>query len=239
MRLLTKNEVQTAKNADKKREIDEGVKLAKKVDTLRKVSAEEETRLGKFREQSMAQLKHDGLTLQAENKELEIRNVALKAERLRLEAPIDLTMAWKEVQELKEKHESLDGHLLKREIEVTARENDLKDGFKILSEKETEITRSEEATDVNLRQSEVKREESARINNDSQVLLSTLELRAREEEESFQKRSDGLKKREELLATREKKLQEDILDITNQKRLLADRQALLARGFEELRRKTQ
>lgn len=49
-RLLTKSEIQAAQNADRKREIDEGVKLARKVDTLRKTSADEETRLKAYRD---------------------------------------------------------------------------------------------------------------------------------------------------------------------------------------------
>lgn len=49
LRLLKKSEVATAKSLEKKREIDEGLKIARRVDSLREVHANEETSLESFR----------------------------------------------------------------------------------------------------------------------------------------------------------------------------------------------
>lgn len=54
MKLLSKIEINTLKSVERKKEIDEGVKLAKKVDTLREVASKEESNLRKFRIETLA-----------------------------------------------------------------------------------------------------------------------------------------------------------------------------------------
>lgn len=49
MKLLSKQELDTAKASDRKREVDEGVKLARKVDRLRETAASEQTALNNHR----------------------------------------------------------------------------------------------------------------------------------------------------------------------------------------------
>lgn len=52
-RLLPKSEVLAAKNAERKREIDEGAAMATKVDLLRRTALEEEAKLRTFREKNV------------------------------------------------------------------------------------------------------------------------------------------------------------------------------------------
>ena len=53
MKLLPKSDIAKAKSVDKQREIDEGMKLAKRVDSLREVAAAEEASLKKFRSETL------------------------------------------------------------------------------------------------------------------------------------------------------------------------------------------
>jgi hypothetical protein len=85
MKLLEKNEISKIKGIERKMEIDEGIKLAKRVDTLRELSAKEQTSLSKFRDESLKQIRIeiDSLiternNLILENKELEKKNNALR-----------------------------------------------------------------------------------------------------------------------------------------------------------------
>lgn len=53
MRLLHKQDIDTSKADERKREIDEAVKLARKIDFLRKTLADEEARLYRWRDETM------------------------------------------------------------------------------------------------------------------------------------------------------------------------------------------
>ena len=53
IKLLSKSEIDKAKNADKAKEIAEGLKISRKVDSLRELMADEEKALEKFRSESL------------------------------------------------------------------------------------------------------------------------------------------------------------------------------------------
>ncbi len=53
MKLLSRLEINNLKGGERKKEIDEGVKLAKKIDLLRETAAKEEANLAKFRTESL------------------------------------------------------------------------------------------------------------------------------------------------------------------------------------------
>lgn len=53
MKLLDKQDIQKRKATERKSEVDEGMKLARKVDELRRAGAEEESKLSAFRLMSL------------------------------------------------------------------------------------------------------------------------------------------------------------------------------------------
>ncbi len=57
LRLLDKKTIVDQRSTERKQEVDEGVKLAKLVDNLRKTASEEQARLAKFREETLKQVK--------------------------------------------------------------------------------------------------------------------------------------------------------------------------------------
>ncbi len=59
MKLLDKQSITTLKNIDRKREVEEGAKLAKKIDILRETASKEEANLSKFRDQSLRLIKEE------------------------------------------------------------------------------------------------------------------------------------------------------------------------------------
>lgn len=86
MKLLSKSDVQKAKSLDRQREIDEGLKLARRVDALREIAAAEESSLAKFRIETIAKI-HD-----------EISILAAKRDELQIEADSILENARNEAQ---------------------------------------------------------------------------------------------------------------------------------------------
>ena len=100
MRLMPKSAV-TKANADAKRkEIDEGLKLAKRVDGLRKTVASEEQSLEKFRASTVANIKAEITPL--EEKRDSLKKEVEELQRTRAELLLPLDEAWEEV-ELKQK----------------------------------------------------------------------------------------------------------------------------------------
>lgn len=110
MKLLSKQEVNTLKTVERKKEIDEGAKLARKVDTLRELSAKEQVNLSKFSEESLKKIHAD---IKAAQSELDVikQSIQLGAEELRTQM-VSLDVEWdkinKEKKTLKEAREAID-----------------------------------------------------------------------------------------------------------------------------------
>lgn len=95
MRLLPKLELDKAKATERRVAIDEGLKIARRVDNLREVAAEAETTLEKFRRETVARVNEEIAQKVKERNELETGNVQRRLERAELEKP--LTAAWAEI----------------------------------------------------------------------------------------------------------------------------------------------
>lgn len=89
MRLLSKNEIVVGKAAEKRMEIDEGLKLARKVDALRETALKEEASLNKFRDGSVSNVKEEIALLIDKKAKLEDEIKRLLAERVELLKPLD------------------------------------------------------------------------------------------------------------------------------------------------------
>lgn len=70
MRLLDKKEITADSALERKRQIDEGLRLAKRIDALRQTELEEQAKLGKFRTETLKILKEEVDMLQAKKKAL-------------------------------------------------------------------------------------------------------------------------------------------------------------------------
>ena len=103
MRLLKKSEVTQKKAQARKQEIDEGVKIAQKVDAVRNTLAEEEANLDKFRTESVKNIKAELAPL--EEKRDGLKKEVQELERTREQLLIPLTEEWEEVETAKKQIE--------------------------------------------------------------------------------------------------------------------------------------
>lgn len=81
MKLLDKPSISNLKALERKREIDEGAKLAKKIDTLRELSASEQTNLSRFRDETLKKVREEIDSAMGERDALAREVVSLKEER--------------------------------------------------------------------------------------------------------------------------------------------------------------
>jgi hypothetical protein len=89
IRLLKKSEIEKLKSSEKQKDFQEGIKLAKQVDTLRELAVEEEKNLEKFRTNNVALIQKDINSKIAERDNLD-RDIARKREEWKqLLEPLD------------------------------------------------------------------------------------------------------------------------------------------------------
>lgn len=237
IRLLPKSDVAKAKALDRQKEVQEGMKLAKRVDNLREVAAREEESLTKFRVNTISLLKKEIDEKVTERDFLEDTNKVLREERMRLEAPLDLTQAWDRVKNEQEAVEEWREDVLLREISLTERENNVRDTEKGFKGREQEIRNNEDWT----RQALTKAENDSNVARDAVKEAEETKMRIKHQERQqnvvVAQKNQEIATIEEGLSFREEEVEKDKADIINQRKFLADQRATLERGFAELRRK--
>lgn len=236
-RLLDKKVINASLAQERKQEIDKGTKLTESVLALREANVAEKERLEETRSNGLKLIQIELDAKAKENEELSKRNRFLKEERIRLEGPIDLVEAWNEVHLLTSENLTISDNLLSREIDVTARENDLIDGQRLVIEREKAVERAEINTSQALIRAQAEREEAMQTNETAQALMAKTEVKRIEQEKHFKETAEELEQREIALEAREEEIEEQEIALTNEKILLADRRATLDRGFAELRRR--
>lgn len=230
MKLLTKTETRTAFTDQRKLDIDEGKKLATRVDVLRETLSREEQNLEKFRSETVKTIHQEIKTLN-DQKETLRKEVKELAEQRR-ELLIPLTAAWKEIEiekeNIKNEHERLDKRIqtiesleerasihlagvehTKKHIELC--EEDAVQKFKnaILIEKEAKET-LENAEEIKRSANDYALEIKSKIDNEERIL--TL-------------RQQGFEEKQKMLNSLQK-------DLADKERQLADREQLLLRNIQ-------
>lgn len=111
MRLLSKREVDLKKSQDRKREIDEGVKLAKRVDDLRQLAAEEEKNLEDFRVKTVKAFREE-MTEKEEQRDFLDTEIDIKTRaRNTIALPLD-----KVLEQLRESNKTLQEQKIELEL---------------------------------------------------------------------------------------------------------------------------
>lgn len=230
MRLLPKSELTKAIASEQKMTVDEGAKLARRIDSLREIAAQEEVSLEKFRRETVAKIHEQITKLAAERDEIEA-DVALAALDLK-EKRKPLDKEWEKVVEERKELES-------RGEKATLRENFLRDEEEAVrrdcKEVEIELTKANQYRllgESRLRDAE-QAAEKAEL---AQKAADVAEKEAKELKESTEREVthrisvvESLEKnatvRETELAAREKELVDGL-------RLLKDREAMLERNLK-------
>lgn len=196
MQLLPKSVVDRARIIDRHREIEEGKKLATKVDTLRELASTEEKNLLDFRDKSVAAVK-ESIRVLLEDKQT-ILNEIHELEERKQKALKPLNSEWEELTRAQQEQDTWQKTLTKKEAS-------LKETERLLQAKTQELTAMEiRVTDMGANAKEQKAlaenavEEARRIldkaRNDAQRILSTVEVAKLEVSE--RERAVGLREKE-------------------------------------------
>lgn len=235
MRLLPKSEINKAKALDRQREIEEGKKLATKVDTLREVAVEEEQNLEQFRVKTVKAITEE-INLLTQKRDTLVGDIKKATEELAiLTEPLD--REWEEVRvgkafvaqkelELAELNDTLQERRTElenaeRELEVdkdrvkdlriTANENVAR-SVTMVSEANKVLAQAREQANALLSNANVKMQEIER---------KEVRINAKEREVQLKEASNAKVRRQNI---------EDSI-------ALADERLTLERGFAELKQK--
>ncbi len=222
MKLLLKQETSTLKSVERKKEIDEGVKLAKQVDALRETVAKEQKNLKEFRDQSLK-----AITVEIESKikerDLLIADIETKKlDRIRLGAPIDLTNEWKAIDISKKEIANTQMELLTRETDIINREivvSHFAEREKVIEERE--------------KQSKLYLDEASKSYGKTEDVRFAMEERKRQSEIEIQSKLSVLTNKEQDLISREYKINEQTELVT------ADKKDLLEKGTSLIQRESK
>ena len=236
MRLLDKPQIQQLKALEMKREVDEGRKLAGRVDALRELQAKEEAELQKFRRETLANI-HEEITTKAQERD-QLKQEVSKLQDDRAEALKPLT----------EERAELDSKIAKLSIlkgEISIAEEALKEEGKAIrdSKKEAklELQRAKEAkrqANALLKDAETASKEAThsqvwaeKTKEGTQRLRDLVEKELRERDAVLASKERDFILKEEKLAQREEVIRTEWIKIEDQR-------DTLKRAFERLE-KTQ
>lgn len=216
MKLLDKQTIAVQKSTERKREVEEGIKLAKSVDNLRETLSGEQANLRKFRDSTLKLLK-DEIDVLINKKNLITSEITALEEKRRIaEAPIDLTIEWKSVEIAKKEVEDLKQELFNRETVVIGREV----AVHALDSREKELNERDLKSENYLVQSRKTYEITENLRRD-------MEERKLKFDTSIDIKEQEIKSKEQELVLREHKVLELKNDIESLEKKLLDKETSL------------
>jgi hypothetical protein len=233
IRLLSKSEIAKSQSNDRAREIAEGLKLSRRVDGLRELSANEEQALEKWRSETLSAIGREISVLNHEKEDLIAEIHVLRKEKAeglkKVEGELLSIVSFRNT--LDQREHNLDEKLREvinqgKEIEIKLRN----------SADELERARTQKERAENLR----------RIADDDRKEAETTLVHARAIQENALKFKDNSEKhilehnqaitqREKDIEAREKASEEVSKELLRERIRLADERATLARAFERLK----
>ena len=183
MRLLEKSDIQKQKNQERAREIEEGLKVSRKVDSLRETMANEEHTLEVFRKANLAEIGREIQELQVQKDDLKIEVAYLK-EEIRKESILT-------------REERLDLEDLKQRL-------DKKQVY--LDEKQKELDISE----INLACAIMESSEIEKKNQEEQITIANLKKKVQEDTFQASKTLENAKKIENRIYESSKKTTQEL-----------------------------
>lgn len=230
MRLLPKSEIDRAKASDKKREIDEGAKLARRIDNLREVAAAEELSLETYRRETLTKINEE-ITPKVKERDKLDEQIKAKKEWL---CDADLPLEEKRLA-LDSRAEALDRgreNLDEREADVARQERDTEVNGKKANALLARATTREELADTALKHADAAKKEA-------ELALATAR-RVKEEALAFKDKAHKEFTHRDLIASgrerdvsiKEKAQAEEKERIADEWKLLEDRKAMFERDLK-------
>jgi chromosome segregation ATPase len=227
MRLFKKSEINVLKEQERKAEIDQGLKLSRRVDVLRETVAQEEASLEAFRRSSIK-------VINDEIKDLAYRRDILKGEISTLEQERTLGMGGVEAREadVMKRREEVDKLIAELNDKLNTafyQENQLAESLKNAQEDEQRTNTLRVRAELELENITKTREETESFQAAIQIKTNELALEYHQRELKVIASEETIAKREQAVITETARLEKLSEDLGNKERAINDKYiALLA-----------
>lgn len=218
MRLLDKKSIQVAQANDRKLEIDEGLKVARKVDALRVTFSEEESRLNKFRAETVPRVQSE-IDEYIEKRDILVSEIkALEEKRLELQKPLD--HEWSKLNQENMKLEHIKVELEYKEKQLSELETSLALSMKdmkieesriegerlIITQEHDEVLRMKSEASVELETALQDKEKILTVLHTREDLITSREAEVAVREREVSMVDKSLKTRERALTKKEREI---------------------------------
>lgn len=231
MRLLQKSDIAKAKSVAQRRDIEEGVKIAKRVDNLREVAAQEEAALIKFRKETLAKIHAETQQASQEKDSLVSEVAVLRKERKELMRPLD--KEWGEITKehavLAEREQSVEA----QEIVLHKEAAELKKAVKQVSDSLVRTATKEASAIEQLLSASQTRKEAKLALKEAQCVEAKAIRLAKDVREELIHRDMAMATREREYTMKEEKLSERESALEKEWKLLNDRKAMFERRIKK------
>lgn len=234
MRLLKKEEIAKAKTLERQATIEEGLKLAHKVDALREILPREQRKLEEFRSETLASI-HKDITAADERKTALLTEVKeLEARRVAALNPIDAL--WEEVRKKDAQVTKEIDELDRREAELSAQEQFVKKDLKKAADELKRATNlKESALEASIKADEDREEAQHLLENAAEIKRKADQYK-HESEHEIRIGYTQLSNHEKSLTIREAELAKNIKENNEETVRLADMRATLERAFKRIKK---
>lgn len=230
MKLLKKNVLDIEITSQRKRQVDEGMSLATKIDSLRLTLADEESKLLRFRESAIKAVQEEinALVIQKTGLLYEIDSLKDKITELEISLQPDTNISDVIWAKLSIKSDELDAKRLKiisDDLERSSKNSELE-------KKQKTIDDAENALKKEILESERDREEAGRILESAEKYKEDIENTLANRIQESLDREATIAVRERELSLEKESVEQEKENITNQRILLIDRERTLERELK-------
>ena len=233
MKLLSKSEIASKQSEAKRIAIDEGRKLAKTVDDLRELQAQETINLEKFRADTVGRI-YKEIEQAEESKKSLLADIRNREKELRdLRKPLD--EEWNALNEEKCAFSKMKSELDQNILDMTEREKILKRSEKEVSTALVRISYKEETTNKLLLEADSKQKEAHESIKRAQEIEAHAISFANSKGKELETREIQLSSDEKRIIERDKQQDERERELNNKERLINDRYQTLMRSEKRLK----
>lgn len=230
LRLLNKSDIAKSKAQERNTEVQEGLKLARRVDGLREISAQEEQALSKFRIETLSEIGQQIAVKEKEREQLmrEVYDLEMRREA----ALVPLDAEWEEIE--KQRHFLAEGYdkLDKYSFVLEEKAIDIQEQEDLLEENERRIVDMHKRTNDLWQEADTIKSETERKNRLAEEILHKAERESSELLDKAAQKDKEVRDRDDAVSAREKSQEEDRRELLKEWALLKDRQAMLERTLK-------
>lgn len=231
MKLRDKKDVITQKANERKKEIDEGMKLAKNVDILRETVAKEQSNLRKFREESLKLIQLEIDSYSEEKKKLKRDVEALKEQKNNL---IDIPIAaeWKKIEEKNRYLNDREIVLNTQKDELNQKEKELVQRKKTINIEDSKSVRMKKDAENTLNVALIKMGDADTMVFQAENKISSADRYVKEKQKLIVDRDITLSLKESNLSLRESSLDSREAALNDKEKQVNDRYETLLRTIK-------